>query len=96
MKGYCVRQVEEEAIGRRYVIPQPWPEPDPAQLVSETVRLVVQVNGKKRDELEVPADADEETIRRAALATEGVARHLAGREPRKVIVVAGRLVNVVG
>jgi leucyl-tRNA synthetase len=60
------------------------------------VTLAVQVNGKRRDEIEVPADADEETIRRAALASSHVARHLDGREPKRVIVVPGRLVNVVG
>ncbi len=58
-------------------------------------RLVVQVNGKRRDEIEVPVDADEGTIREAALSSEKVGRHLEGREPRKVIVVPGRVVNVV-
>jgi leucyl-tRNA synthetase len=60
------------------------------------VTLVVQVNGKRRAQIEVAADADEETARAAALACEAVQRHLGGREPRKVIVVPGRLVNVVG
>jgi len=75
---------------------EPWPKADPALLAVSTLTLVVQVNGKRRDEIEVPADADEETIRRAALASPGVARQLAGREPKRVIVVPGRLVNVVG
>jgi leucyl-tRNA synthetase len=74
---------------------EPWPEADPALLVEETLRLAVQVNGKRRDEIEVPAGADEASVRAAALAAENVRRHLAGREPRKVIVVPGRLVNVV-
>ncbi len=72
-----------------------WPETDPALLVQDTVRLVVQVNGKRRDEISVPADADEAAIRAAALASEKVRQHLPG-EPRKVIVVPGRLVNLVG
>jgi leucyl-tRNA synthetase len=75
---------------------EPWPEPDPDHLVEDTVTLVVQVNGKKRDEVQVPAEADRETIEAAALALEKVQRHLEGREPRKVVVVPGRLVNVVG
>jgi leucyl-tRNA synthetase len=75
---------------------EPWPEADRALLVASTVTLAVQVNGKRRDEIQVPPDADEESIRAAALACEGVQRHLQGREPRKVIVVPGRLVNVVG
>jgi leucyl-tRNA synthetase len=72
-----------------------WPEVDPALLEEKSVTLVVQVNGKKRDELVVPADADEAAVRAAALALEPVQRHLAGRAPKKVIVVPGRLVNVV-
>ncbi|TMA22034.1 MAG: hypothetical protein E6J87_26850 [Deltaproteobacteria bacterium] len=73
-----------------------WPEADPARLVRSAIRLAVQVNGKRRDEIEVPADADEQEIRSAALASEHVQRHLDGRPPKKVIVVPGRLVNVVG
>jgi leucyl-tRNA synthetase len=73
-----------------------WPVADPDMLVEETITLVAQVNGKRRDEIQVPADADEATVTAAALASEKVQRHLAGREPRKVIVVPGRLVNLVG
>ena len=73
-----------------------WPEADPARLVRETLRLVVQVNGKRRDEIVVPADADDAAIAKLALASERVRQHLGGREPRKVIVVPGRLVNLVG
>jgi leucyl-tRNA synthetase len=75
---------------------EPWPTADPALLEEPTLTLAVQVNGKRRDEIEVPADADEEAIRRAALASPGVARQLEGREPKRVIVVPGRLVNIVG
>ena len=73
-----------------------WPEADPAKLVRAAIRIAVQVNGKRRDEIEVPADAGEDVIRSAALASEHVKRHLDGRSPKKVIVVPGRLVNVVG
>jgi leucyl-tRNA synthetase len=75
---------------------EPWPEADPALLVADEVRLVVQVNGKRRDEIAVPADASEEEVRERVLASELVRKHLAGRAPKKVIVVPGRLVNVVG
>jgi leucyl-tRNA synthetase len=74
----------------------PWPEANPAHLERRTISLVVQVNGKRRDEISVPADASEAAIRELALASEGVRRHLGDRPPRKVIVVPGRLVNVVG
>ncbi|MBW2269561.1 MAG: leucine--tRNA ligase [Deltaproteobacteria bacterium] len=73
-----------------------WPEPDSSKLVEDTITLVAQVNGKRRDEIEVPADADEATVRAIALASEKVQQHLGGREPSKVIVVPGRLVNLVG
>jgi leucyl-tRNA synthetase len=73
-----------------------WPVADPECLVKDTLRLAVQVNGKRRDEIEVPVDADESTIKAAALAAENVRRHLEGRTPKKVIVVPGRLVSIVG
>jgi leucyl-tRNA synthetase len=73
----------------------PWPQADPALLAEETLRIVVQVNGKKRDEVVVPASADEAAHRAAALASERVRALLGDREPRKVVVVPGRLVNVV-
>jgi leucyl-tRNA synthetase len=69
-----------------------FPVADPALLVAESVTYPVQVNGKVRARVEVPADAPEETVRAAALAE--VAEHLSG-EPRKVIVVPGRMVSVV-
>ncbi|MFY1681335.1 leucine--tRNA ligase [Micromonospora sp. WMMD730] len=70
-----------------------FPAADPALLVADTVTYPVQVNGKVRGRIEVPADAAEEAVRAAAL--EAVASALAGKEPRKVIVVPGRLVSVV-
>jgi leucyl-tRNA synthetase len=72
----------------------PFPVADPALLVAESVTYPVQVNGKVRGRVEVPADAAEEDVRAAALAA--VAEQLAGRQPRKVIVVPGRMVSVVG
>ncbi len=72
-----------------------WREADPAALAQEAVEIVVQVNGKLRGRISVAPDADEESLRRLALADETVQRFLEGREPRKVIVVRGRLVNVV-
>ncbi|MGW2623975.1 leucine--tRNA ligase [Micromonospora taraxaci] len=70
-----------------------FPTADPALLVADTVTYPVQVNGKVRGRIEVPADASEETVRAAAL--DAVAATLAGKEPRKVIVVQGRMVSVV-
>ncbi|WP_328652828.1 leucine--tRNA ligase [Micromonospora sp. NBC_00330] len=70
-----------------------FPTADPALLVADTVTYPVQVNGKVRGRIEVPADASEEVVRAAAL--DAVAASLNGKEPRKVIVVKGRMVSVV-
>ena len=72
-----------------------FPVADPELLVEETVTCIVQVQGKVRDRIEVPADVSEEELTELALATPGVQRTLQGAEPRKVIVRAPRLVNVV-
>jgi leucyl-tRNA synthetase len=93
---HLAEELWEQLGHTRSLATESWPEPDPDRLVQETITLVAQVNGKRRDQIEVPADADEETIRAAALASERVQRHLGGREPKKVIVVPGRLVNLVG
>jgi leucyl-tRNA synthetase len=73
----------------------PFPVPDPAYLVEDTVEYPVQVNGKVRSRIVVVADADDETLEAAALADDKVREFLAGATPRKVIVVPGRLVNLV-
>jgi len=72
-----------------------WPEYDPEALKQEEVLIVVQVNGKLRGRISVAPDAEEETIKEAALDQENVRRHLEGREIKKVVVVPGKLVNVV-
>jgi leucyl-tRNA synthetase len=74
---------------------EPFPEPDPAYLVEDTVTCVVQVQGKVRDRIEVPADIAEDDLRARALATAGAQRALAGRDVRTVVVRAPRLVNIV-
>jgi leucyl-tRNA synthetase len=71
-----------------------WPQHDDALCAEETITIVVQINGKKRDELQVPAETGREELERLALASKAVRRHLGG-EPKKVIVVPGRLVNLV-
>jgi leucyl-tRNA synthetase len=73
-----------------------WPAHDEALCVDDLIPIVIQVNGKKRDELMVPKDADKEELGRLAVASENAQKHLGGREPKRVIVVPGRLVNIVG
>ena len=72
-----------------------WPQADPALLASDTVTLVVQVNGKLRDRIEAAADAPESELLELARASEKVRRHLDGKEVVKEIVVPGKLVNLV-
>jgi leucyl-tRNA synthetase len=85
-----------ERIGEPYSIhQQPWPEADPELAAEPIVTLVVQINGKLRDRIEVPADISDEAARELALSSERVAQHLEGREPKQIIVVQGRLVNIV-
>jgi leucyl-tRNA synthetase len=74
---------------------QRWPAFDAALAVDETITLVLQVNGKVRDRLVVPADISEAQAREMALASESIKRWLEGRVPRQVVVVKGRLVNIV-
>ena len=73
----------------------PWPTPDPSLLVEDTIVLPLQVNGKKRSELRVPTGAPSSDVEAAALADDAVRRALDGKPPRRVIVVPGRIVNVV-
>ncbi|MGD1256052.1 leucine--tRNA ligase [Mycobacterium seoulense] len=73
----------------------PFPQADPAYLVDDSVEYPVQVNGKVRGRVVVAADADQDTLKAAALSDEKVQAFLAGANPRKVIVVPGRLVNLV-
>jgi len=73
----------------------PWPQPDPAALVQDEIELMLQVGGKLRGSIRVPAGASKEEIEAAALASEAFLKHSSGGAIRKVIVVPGRLVNVV-
>lgn len=74
---------------------QHWPQADPAALVRDTIPLVIQVKGKVRGNLEVPADADRATLEQLALNSDIAAKWLEGRPPSRVIVVPGKLVNLV-
>ena len=77
------------------VMRAPWPEPDPAALEQDEVELVVQVNGKLRGSIRVPRAADRPAIEGLALANPNVQKFVAGQKVKKVVVVPGRLVNLV-
>ena len=73
----------------------PWPQADAAMLVDDAVTLPIQINGKRRAEISVPKDMPKEEVEKTALAQDAVIRALDGATPKKVIVVPGRIVNVV-
>ncbi|WP_163848236.1 leucine--tRNA ligase [Pseudooceanicola aestuarii] len=81
--------------GSGLIAQAPWPQADPDLLVDDTVTLPIQINGKRRAEITVPADLDKAEVEKIALSHEAVIRTLDGAQPKKVIVVPGRIVNVV-
>ncbi len=74
---------------------EPWPQYDPEIIKEKQIELAVQVLGKIKDRIVVPADADEEYIKQQALACEKVIAAMAGKKPKKIIVIKSRLVNIV-
>jgi leucyl-tRNA synthetase len=83
-------------MGKPYSIHQQrWPQVNEAAAKEDVIELPVQINGKVRDRITVPAEATEEEIKSAALASETVQKYLEGKEPKKVIVAKGKLVSVV-
>ena len=74
---------------------QPWPSHDEAHLVESTIEMAVQVNGKLRDRIQIPADMAKSDIERIAMESENVQRHTEGKNVKKVIVIPGKLVNIV-
>jgi leucyl-tRNA synthetase len=77
------------------LIDEPWPHVDAAALEQATIELVVQVNGKLRARITVAVDADENTVREAAMADPNAQKFVGAAAVRKVIVVPGKLVNIV-
>lgn len=78
-----------------FICRQTWPRWNPQLLEENTIPIIIQVNGKKRGKVEVAKEADRATVEAAALADEAIQRFIAGKKPKKVIVVPGRLVNIV-
>jgi leucyl-tRNA synthetase len=97
IQPYAPHVAEElwSRLGRERLWEQPWPVADEAQLERETFELVIQVNGRVRDRVEVSADASEEELIKLAKASERVRAHLDGMEIRQTIVVPRKLVNLV-
>lgn len=81
--------------GKGMVTTAPWPEVNPAMLVDDTITLPIQINGKRRSEIKVAKDLPKSGVEKLALADEAVIRALDGNAPKKLIVVPGRIINVV-
>ena len=72
-----------------------WPQYDPTKIIDETITLAIQINGKLRDTLDVPADISEEDAKAAVFAAEKIQKWLEGKEPKKIIYVKGKLLSIV-
>ncbi|WP_299887712.1 leucine--tRNA ligase [uncultured Ruegeria sp.] len=81
--------------GEGLVVTAPWPVANEGMLVDDTITLPIQINGKRRAEISIPKDLGKDEVEKIALSTEAVQRALDGATPKKVIVVPGRIVNVV-
>ncbi|WP_300551980.1 leucine--tRNA ligase [Maricaulis sp.] len=92
---HLAEEAWEKLGGEGLVLDAPWPEADLALLVEDSVLMPIQVNGKKRGELTIARGSDQDSVKTAALADQGVARTLEGLTIRKVIVVPDRIVNIV-
>ncbi len=92
---HLAEEIWENLGHRESIFSEPWVEFDAALAKKDEVEFVVQVNGKVRDKMVVAADISEADARQLALNSEKVKVHLAGKEPRKVIFIPGRLVNIV-
>jgi leucyl-tRNA synthetase len=86
-----------QAMGKPgHVVDTPWPKADPALVADDQVTIAVQVNGKRRDEVTIAKDLDAGQVEALVLKLESVSRALEGRPVKKVIVVPGRIANIVG
>jgi leucyl-tRNA synthetase len=85
-----------ERLGKSYSIHRaPWPDFDEQLAKEDQITLVIQVNGKVRDRVPAPADVSEDQAKEIALTSESVARHLGDKEPKEIIFVPGKLINIV-
>ena len=95
MTPHLAENVWAHQGGEGLITTAPWPKADETMLVDDTVTMPIQINGKRRAEIQVPADMAKEDVEKIALGHEAVVRTLDGAKPKKVIVVPGRIINVV-
>jgi leucyl-tRNA synthetase len=93
---HITEELWREALGHKNSIHnEPWPEYDPEKIKEKRVRMVIQINGKVRSQVEVDADASEDDIKELAFKDEKIQKWLEGKAPKKVIIVPQRVVNIV-
>jgi leucyl-tRNA synthetase len=95
MVPHLAEEVWAQQGGAGLVARATWPKADPAMLVQDTITLPIQINGKRRGEINVPADMPASEVEKIVLADDAVVKFLAGQPVKKLIVVPGRIVNVV-
>ncbi len=95
MTPHLAEEIWEMQGGDGLVANAPWPRADESLLVDDTVTLPIQINGKRRSEITVSKDLPKDQVEKLALADEAVVKALAGGQPKKLIVVPGRIINVV-
>ena len=95
MTPHLAEDIWERQGGEGLIADAAWPVADETMLVEDTVTLPIQINGKRRSEIAVPKDLSKDEVEKLALADEAVVKALAGGQPKKLIVVPGRIVNVV-
>ncbi|WP_425098121.1 leucine--tRNA ligase [Tropicibacter sp. S64] len=95
MTPHLAEEIWQMLGGEGLIANATWPKADEAMLVEDSVTLPIQVNGKRRGEITVPKDMAKEEVEKLVLAHEAVVKSLDGAEPKKLIVVPGRIVNVV-
>ena len=88
-------ELRDEAEGESQIYAEAWPKYDTAKIVTESVNIAIQINGKVRDAIEILRTDNEETVKSVALARPTVQKWLDGKEPKKVIYVAGKIINIV-
>ncbi|MFT7524581.1 MAG: leucyl-tRNA synthetase [Candidatus Paceibacteria bacterium] len=95
MTPHLAEEVWQLLGGKGLVAQASWPVADPALLVDDMVTMPIQVNGKRKSEISVPKDMPKEEVEKLALADDAVIKFLAGKPVKKLVVVPGRIVNVV-
>ena len=95
MTAHLSEEIWEMQSGEGLIANAPWPVADESLLVEDTVTLPIQVNGKRRSEITIAKDLAKDEVEKLVLADDAVVRALAGGQPKKLIVVPGRIISVV-